>query len=58
MATDPDLDSFLSDRRLAFAGVSTSVECPTRDLFRGQVARGHDDATRAIARASTRPIKG
>jgi len=42
MPTAPDLDSFLSGYRLAFVGVSISVECPTRDLFRGLVARGHD----------------
>lgn len=42
MATAPALDAFLSGHRLAFVGVSSSVECPTRDLFRGLIARGHE----------------
>jgi hypothetical protein len=42
MATHPDLDSFLSGHRLAFVGVSISADCPTRELFLGLVARGHE----------------
>jgi predicted CoA-binding protein len=42
MATHPDLDSFLSGHRLAFFGVSISADCPTRELFLGLVARGHE----------------
>jgi predicted CoA-binding protein len=42
MATHPDLDPFLSGNRLAFVGVSISPDCPTRELFRTLVARGHE----------------
>ena len=42
MATHPDLDSFLSGHRLAFVGLSISADCPTRELFLGLVARGHE----------------
>jgi predicted CoA-binding protein len=42
MASCTGLESFLAGHRIAFIGVSTSPTCPTRQLFRGLVARGHD----------------
>jgi predicted CoA-binding protein len=42
MTAHPDLERFLAGHRLAFVGVSTSAGCPTRALFLGLVARGHE----------------
>ncbi len=41
MARQLTLESFLDSHRLAFVGVSSSPTCPTRQLFRDLVARGH-----------------
>ena len=42
MASHSGLEVFLSHRRLAFIGVSASPTCPTRELFRRLIARGHE----------------
>jgi predicted CoA-binding protein len=41
MPSHPDLESFASAHCLAFVGLSIAADCPTRELFRALVARGH-----------------
>jgi predicted CoA-binding protein len=41
MPSHPDLQPFASAHCLAFVGVSIAADCPTRELFRALVARGH-----------------
>ncbi|MCX5745594.1 MAG: CoA-binding protein [Proteobacteria bacterium] len=42
MAVPSEVDPFRSGHRLAFVGVSSGADGPTRDLFLGLVAHGHE----------------